>query len=253
MNELTWEQEQDINAYLTWQAENDWQSKGATLMPITMVRETTVYTLEELEALGWRAHEKAIDNVLQWLWEGFESEFITEDMATVIEMDFTLFECNRRSYRTMSGKTGYTPEIEWSTNPNWVRAKGSVNVARFMRERKLRNKYRLLWEGIKAYFSSISPDASVGFGHGRDGECDLSDLLSDLKYSDWYKGERLARLEQQIAALAGEIDSYAGEIESRLLSNLRAEMDYRESEEFAKEEAEAHEFVFTEEGDIYHG
>lgn len=31
-NELTWEQEQDINDYLTWKIDNDWKEKGHTIM-----------------------------------------------------------------------------------------------------------------------------------------------------------------------------------------------------------------------------
>lgn len=221
-------------------------------MPTTVVKETTVYTLEELEALNWTVHNKAVNKVLEWCWEGFEPEFITDDMATVMETDFPLFKCHQRSYRTMSGKTGYTPEIEWSTNPNWVRAKGDIDLRQYMKAEKLHTKYRALWYAIDV----LRLESTVGVSFGYRESVSLSDLERDIDYEIEglkYESPRYNKLISQVRALEGDIDNYLHGIQYRLLNNLRLEMDYRSSEEYAKEEIEANEIRFTEHGNIYHG
>lgn len=221
-------------------------------MPQTIVKETTVYTLAELEALGRSVHEKAIQNVIAYEWQDFEPDFVTEDMATVIECEFPLFKPQQRSYRTMSGKTGYSPEIEWSTNPNWVRAKGDIDLREYMRAEKLHRKYRALWYAIDVL--RLESHVGVSFGYGE--SPDLENLRRDVDYDIdtlKYGSARYWKLHGQIDRLEQDIDNYMSAIKDRLLSNLRAEMDYRCSDEFAKEEAEAHELVFTASGSIYHG
>lgn len=221
-------------------------------MPTTMTKEKTVYTFDELdEHFDWSVQEKAIQNVLTWEWEGFEPEFITEDMATVIETEYPLFKCHQRSYRTMSGKTGYSPVIEWDTNPNQVRARGDIDLRQYMKAQKLHTKYRALWYAIDVL--RLESYVGVSFGHGE--SVDLHDLERCI---DWdidgltQGSPRYNKLIEQLRALECDITNYLNGIASHLLKNLRAEMNWRCSDEFAKEEIEAHEFVFTEDGDIYH-
>lgn len=254
-NELTWEDEQDINDYLTWKIDNDWATaKGYATMPTTIVKETTVYTLEELdENFGWNVYEKAIENALTWAWEGFEPSFLTEDLTYMIKEDFPLFEIDKRSYRTVSGKTGYEATLYWGMNPYSAEAKGTVNVARFMQHFKLCNKYRLVWTLMRKH--GLDLDAPVAFGSGRDDDADLSDLQHDIEYCDdtVYKSPRGQKIDAQIEALQAEIEDYVGEIYTKVLEYIRLEDTYRCSDEFAKEEAEAAELTFTEDGDIFHG
>lgn len=224
-------------------------------MPETIIEETTVYTLAELETLfGCNIHGKAIENVMEWLWEGFEPVIITEDMAYMIGEDFPLFELGqvRRGYNG-KGEMTYRPNLFWEMNPYTAEGKGTVDVVKFMTERKLRNKYRLLWEIMTKH--GLSTSAPVTFGCGSSDDCDLSDLHSDAETCDdtVYKSPRGLKLEAQVEALEGEIEAYVGEIYSFVLKHLRAEDDYRSSREYAKDEAEAQEFKFTESGRIYHG
>lgn len=226
-------------------------------MPALMVKETTVYTLAELEeTFGSSVHEKAIDKVLEYAWEGFEPEFVTEDMANMIKEDYPAFEIDQVKQGYYSGnklKQSCRPHLYWDMNPYSAECKGSVAVAKFMTEKKLRNKYRLLWSIMRKH--GLDPDAPCSFGTGRSEDADLSDLQSDIEYceGDRMTDLRLSKIEAQIESLEGEIEDYIGEIYSFVLEHLCAEDEYRSSEEYAKEEAEALELKFTEDGDIYHG
>lgn len=220
----------------------------------TIVKETTVYSLAELqEQFGERVYEDALSNVYEWVWEGFEPEIVTEDMAYMIGEDYPLFELAQTSYRTGNGKTGYRPDLYWDMNPYSAEAKGSVDVARFMAHFKLRRKYALLHTLMSKYGLNLS--APCSFGSGRSKEVDLSDLQSDIEYEDdtEYQSPRYYKIVEQIDALEKEIEDYIGQIYSFVLKHLRDEEDYRSSEEYAKEEAEAAELQFTESGCIYHG
>lgn len=219
-------------------------------MPELAVVETTVYTLAELEELfGASVHQKAVNKILEYAWEGFEPELVTEDMAYMIGEDFKLFDMDQitQGYYTHKSKElkhRTRPHLFWDMNPYSAECKGSVRVYDFMVEKKLRNKYRLLWTILKR--NDIHFDAPVAFGK----EVDLYDLQSDIECNiecDYDK------LQKQLDGLAGEIDAYVDEIYSFVLKHLRAEDDYRSSEEYAKEEAEALELKFDEDGDIYHG
>lgn len=217
-------------------------------MPQVMNKETTVYTLEELETLGWSVREKAINNVLTWEWEGWEPSWFTEDLINDMDYHAPLFELQQRSRR---GKhTEY--ELEWDLDRLWIRAKGSIDAERFMRDQKLRNKYRALWYVMSVY--GLDQSVGVQFGYGSD-EADCEDLLSDIETVEGYEYQspRWLKVQAQLVCLQDDIDGYVEMLHSALLKNMRAEYDYRCSEEFVKEEIEAHEFKFTEDGDIYHG
>lgn len=223
-------------------------------MPQTMVRETQVYTLAELEdSFGYSVYEKAIENVITWIWDGLEPEMVTEDLVYVIEEDFPLFELGQTRQRVSNGKEFYRPDLWWDMNHHTAEAKGTVAVAHFMIAMKLCNKYRLIWAIMRKH--GLDLDAPVAFGSGRNDDADLSDLQSDIEHCDEtvYKSPRNQKIEAQIEALEGEIEGYVSEIYSAVLKQLRAENDYRCSEAYAKEEAEAQEFQFTESGRIYHG
>lgn len=222
-------------------------------MPQTMVKETQVYTLAELQdSFGYSVYEKAIENVTTWVWDGFEAENVTDDLVYIIGEDFPLFELGQTRERH-GNKERYRPNLFWDMDRNTAEAKGAVAVARFMTELKLCNKYRLLWAIMRKH--GLDLDAPVAFGSGRADNADLSDLHSNIEYCDEtvYKSPRGQKIEAQITALEGEIEGYVTQIYSAVLKQLRAENDYRCSEEFAKEEAESQEFQFTQSGSIYHG
>lgn len=220
-------------------------------MPELAVVETTVYTLAELEELfGASVHEKAVNKVLEWAWEGFEPEFVTEDIAYMIGEDFKCFDMDQcKQGRNGKGETTYRPHLFWGMNPYSAECTGSVRVYQFMIDKKLRRKYALLWAIIKKW--DIHHDAAVAFGK----DVDLDDLLSDIEsYDDTdYKPKRYANVQAQLKGLEGDIYDYVNEIYSFVLNHLRAEDDYRSSEEYAKDEAESMELKFEEDGSIYHG
>lgn len=228
-------------------------------MPELMVKETTVYTLAELEELfGASVHQHAIEKICEYEYEGWEPSWFTEDLHEMIKYEFPLFELNQvrqgyYAYNSTQLKNSYRPELYWGMNPYTAEGKGHVAVAEFMRKNKLCNKYRLLWAIMTKYGLDFA--APVAFGHGSSDEVDLSDLESDMEYYDetYQNKPRYAKFQEQLKELADEIDGYVGEIYTKVLSTMRAENDYRWSKEFAKEEAEAHELKFSEDGSIYHG
>lgn len=208
-------------------------------MPTTHVRETTVYTLAELEALGWSVHEKAIQQLIEWSWEGWEPSFYSDDVAYFVKYEYKLFDMQRTS-------------LEWSTNPNWIKAKGDIDLVDYMKDQKLCNKLRSLYYALTVH--GLETCIGVSFGMGED--VDLNDVERGIDYDIdglKYDSPRYLKLMDQLKELAKDIDNYMGAIEDRLLSNLRKEIDWQCSEEKAKEDAESHELVFTEDGDIYHG
>ena len=238
MNELTWEQEQDINEYLAWKIDNDWATKGHAVMPQTMVKETEVYTIEELEAIGWSVHETALQNVREWNWECWEPSQFTDDIKTWLPEEWPLFDLQDST-------------LEWSTNPNWIRGKGSIDLVAYMRHFKLCNKYRALWYALTEL--RLESYASVSFGFGA--STSLDDLEREIDYDIdglEHDSPRYVKLMDQLTALERDIDNYMDDIETRLLKNLRAEQDYQYSDEYAKETIEAYELRFTEDGEIYH-
>lgn len=217
-------------------------------MPQAMTKETTVYTLEELEDLGWDVREKAINNVLHWEWEGFEPSWFTEDLINDMDYHAPLFELQAR---TRHGKRQKF-ELEWDLDHLQISAKGSVDAKRFMCSQKLRNKYRALWYVMSTY--GMDQSVGVQFGYGNDG-ADCEDLMSDIETVEGYEYQspRWLKVRAQLVCLQDDIDGYIDDLHSKLLKGMRAEWDYRCSEEFAKEEIEALELKFTEEGAIYHG
>lgn len=206
-------------------------------MPQTIVKETTVYTLEELEALGWQVHEKALQNAREWAWEIWEPQWYTEDITYFIEEEFKLFDLDTKS-------------LEWSTNPNWIKAKGDVNLVDFMRDQKLCNKYRSLFYAI----TQLGCESVVLATFGNGVTVDMESLDRDIDYLDEveYQSPRYFRLKQQMVDLRDDISTYVDNMWTRLLKNLRAELDYRSGDEYAKETIEANEIVFTAEGVIYY-
>lgn len=215
-------------------------------MPQTIVKETVVYTLEELKTKDNAAYEKAVEKVQEWNWQGWEPSLVTEDLVSMIEYQFPLFYLQGGSTR----KSGQT--LFWDTNPYHAEAKGSVNVQAFLEGKKLRNKYRSLWYALKTY--GINLDLAVSFEYGVDSDSQY-DLHREVEYIDDIESgsPRYVKIGDQIDALIADIDGYVGEVHDAVIKYLRAEEDYRSSREFAIEEAEALEMVFTEEGAIFHG
>lgn len=238
MNELTWEDEQDIAQYHIWKIDNDWHAKGHTVMPQIIVKETTVYTLAELdENFSWSVYEKALANVKEYEWEGWEPSWYTDDITMFIKDEYPLFD--------LSPST-----LEWGTNPNFVRAEGDIQLVAYMRYHKLCNKWRALYYALTTY--NVRDYVGVSFDKGQD--VDLADTADEIAWEmPGDATDRYTLIKAQLTALETDIQNYVDGIESRLLGNLSAEIDWRWSDEFAKEEAEAHEIVFTEDGDIYHG
>lgn len=219
-------------------------------MPTTMVRETTVFTLAELKALDDGTYETAIEKIQTLCWEWFEPDTYTEDLEYQLDENFPVFELTKGS-----GKERWRGQtLFWDMDRMTVEFEGDIDIKRFMTERKLRNKYRSLWYVLDTYF--VSPSIGVSYGKGRD------IILDDIRYDTVYHLEltyaqenqpRYTKIEAQITAMENELEDYVGEIASKLRENMRLEQKWRWSEEYAVEEADVHEFKFTEDGKIYHG
>lgn len=238
MSELTWEDEQDINEYLAWKIDNDWATKGKSIMPQTMVKETTTYTLEELEALSWNVHKKALQKVREWNWESWEPQFYTDDIKSFIGEEYPLFDLTERT-------------LEWSTNPTWIEAEGDIDIYAYMRHFGLHRKYVSLWYAL----NNLTSEKYIGVKFGNGISIDVHELRLDIDYIDdlEYQSPRYVKLQAQVTAVADHMENYIDGMSSKLLSNLSAEEDYQGSDEYAKETIEAYELRFTEDGDIYRG
>lgn len=207
-------------------------------MPELIVEETIVYTLEELKEWFPCAYDTAIQNVNEWSWEGWEPQWYSDDIEQYVKSEFPTFYMERTS-------------LEWSTNPNWIHAKGSINVAEYMKSQKLCNTYRSLWSIMRIH--ELNADVPVNFGFSYAEQVDMGDLFDEVDYFVTYNSARHKKIEGEIVRLRFHIHEYMDSIEDRLLSNLSAEIDYQWSDEKAVEDADAYELKFTEEGDIFHG
>lgn len=218
-------------------------------MPATIVKETTVYTLAELEELNWRAHEKAIEKILTRSWEWWEPSDLTEDLVYNISEDFPLFELQQTREGYSNGKERYRPYLFWDMDRFSCEAKGEINIRQYMKTQKFCNKYRALWYAVDTL--DCDETIVVSFGNGRD--VDLHDLQRQIDYEDSISqpSARYDLLCKQVEALQDDIQSYVDDIQSAVVKHMRAEYDYRYSTEFAKEEAKCHEWTFTEDGEFY--
>lgn len=218
---------------------------------ITVTKETTVYTLAELEALNWSVYEHAIGKVIEWGWEGFEPSNLTEDLVYNLAENFPLFELHQTTERYASGKERKRPYLYWDMNPLSCEAKGDIDIREYMKAEKLCNKFRALWYAV----DTLGCNETIGVSFGNGQEVDLYDLQRQIDYEDSIAqpSARYDLICKQVEALEGDIQNYVDGVQSAIIKQLRAEEDYLSSTQFAKDEAEAMEFRFTEDGDIYHG
>lgn len=220
-------------------------------MPSTITKETTVYTLAELETLSWSAHEHAISKIIEWNWQGFEPSNVTEDLVYNLTENFPLFELHQTTERYGNGKERKRPYLFWDLDRYTCEAKGDIDIRQYMKAQKLCNKFRALWYAVNTL--GCNETIGVSFGNGKD--VDLWDLQRQIDYEDSIAqpSARYDLICKQVEALEKDIQNYVDGVQSAMVKHLRAEADYLSSTQFAKEEAEAMEFKFTEDGDIYHG
>lgn len=202
-------------------------------MPQTIVKTTTVYSLEELEALGWHVYQDAISNVITWGWEGFEPSWYSDDIKTLFEEEYPQFYLHENS-------------LEWDMDRTSISFQGTIDLLALMRHLKLCNKYRSFFYGM----NDLRLERSVVAKVGRD--IDFHDVIRDIECYIERKPQQ-ERMVEQAEAFASDVQDWFNGIYGRLKNYLRAEYDYRNSAEYAKEEAEANELKFTEAGTLYRG
>lgn len=199
------------------------------------------YTLEELKAFddNGSAYDDAIETVKNWVDDDCDwPQFMTEDLNMWLEEEKPVAEV------TMSG---------WDFDRGYAHVKGDIDIAAFMKANKLNGKYRALAYAIKHL--DCFPSA---FGFDTDRQRDQDDRFSeqmiDGLYRNTYMEEeepaRYKMIEGQIEAIGKLIDSYISGLESKTLKNICDEVKYRGSDEYALQEIEAQEFLFTKEGKI---
>lgn len=219
-------------------------------MPSTIVTETVVYTLAELKEAAdagslteLRTYEKAVENTIARLWDWFEPYLVTEDIMYKFEYDFPLIYVEKKS-------------LEWYMDTAEISFKGSVPVGAFLTKFNLRNKYRTVWNAMQTF--GIDADVPVSFGQTRSrdgnyGYCDIYEFRREFDYVDeiFEDKRRYMRVHEQLDRLEVEIADWMDQVHSAFRKYLRAEETWRNSEEYALQEADALEFQFTEEGKFY--
>lgn len=211
-------------------------------MPTTITTVEVAYTLSELDQLEGdygAAYQNAIEKIVEWVNMGGDYvQFITEDLGFWLEVQPHL---------------SYTEVLSWDYDRQWENNfRADVNVASFMQERKLHTKYRALWYAMK-HLGCF--DSTVGVIANEIHHIDhaLEDWERDLdRYTDLYDEDRKRYdlIMAQIAEVGAAITAYVDDLLSEYKRIVNVSIDYRYSEEFAKEEAEALELYFDEEGNI---
>ena len=176
------------------------------------------------------------------MWEWFEPEWITEDIKMLLADEYAMIDVEDRS-------------LEWDMDRATISIKGSVAVSQFLTTFRLRNKFRTVWNAMQAF--EVDADVPVSFGntYRRDrtsGYCEIYEFRREFDFIDEIYDDkpRYDRLSRQLDALEDEIADWMGQVHDRFTKYLRAEERHRCSEEWALEEAEAHEFKFTAEGEF---
>lgn len=208
----------------------------------TLTKTVEAYTLEELKDLDdrGRAYDKALEAVKVWANDdgGDHCTWITECLNMILDQEEPVADVS------MDG---------WDYDRNNAEITGYIHVGEFMAANKLNGKYRAFAYGIKTWREEVF---DTYFSFDTDKQHDFDDLfvdefLPDLeRYTDLKEDDRrrFDLIASQIAAVGKAIDTYISMLVGKVKEQMRAEIEYRYSDEFAKEEAEAHEHLFTENG-----
>lgn len=223
-------------------------------MPQQMTKVTTVYTLEELKDLpkdkrGETPYDKAIRKITEDANEdGFYCRWLTDDMNNWFREGAGPIADNECPFD--NGEMG-----EWDYDRRNLSFTLSVYVREYMKRNKLIGKQRSLYNWLEGGDCYIKGEVKSGYNRNSP----YSPLASDFGYdllvainddSDLPKVRR-DKLEAQAEAVLKHIGGSAEWANDYLMKWIVADIDYRWSEEFAKEEAEANELKFVASGAIY--
>lgn len=201
-------------------------------MPATITR--TVYTYGELSD---KAKEKAIEACRHW---NVDDSFWFESLIDMQQEELQ-----------QSGV--YDAEISfagfWSQGDG-ASFGGSINLAEWMRARKIAGKYRALYNAARDPWSDLTASASLEKRHGYS------------NYQSWYPeieirdncddADRAARVEQQADEVREIMAEWHRDESHRIYRNLRDEYEYQTSDEVIAEMLIANETQFNEDGELYY-
>lgn len=231
-------------------------------MPTTLVKETTVYTLEELEEYNYSAYEKAIQKILELAWESSYDRWTWEVESLVDWVDSeSLLGIVKKSRFNSKGKQYYEPIFHFNTYPYSLEFEGYINLENFMlREKGRKDKplyliYKSLYHGFTKL--NIQNDANFKVTGSNDDPYfeesigDIEDTIIACYKDREITAQQKDKMLDQLSEISNLVWAYVDEWHSKLLKAIREQDSYWNSEEFAKEEAEAVELRFTEDGRIY--
>lgn len=213
------------------------------------ILETTVYTLAELKELDPKAYEKAIDKIKEDAnSDGFYIQLLSQDIG--------------EWFKSGPGKLseGESPfddgdRYEWDYDHRNVVYTFNVYMAEYMKRNKLIGKNRTLYNWlistgdyrvggkVGSYINRNTPHAPLPE------EVD-EDIISDIQQL-WQNPKLEAKLTEQVKVVLDHLAGTAKEVADYLMKWIVADIDYRYSDEFAIEEAEAQEYTFTKGGRIF--
>lgn len=210
---------------------------------LTIETVEVAYTLAELAELDdrGRAYEKAIQEITQYVNEGGDyCQWISEDLQMWLE-----------EKPELSDVKGIEWDYDRRRDANFICA---FDVERFMKDRKLHMKYRALWyamQHIDIWDTCVRVEAKKV--HYSDHVLGEWEYMLD-RYTDICDDEpkRYNKLIAQIEEVRAAIVDYIGDLTMEMQRIVTLEIDYRYSEEFAQQEADALELHFDEEGNILH-
>ena len=203
------------------------------------VIEVTTYSLEELEPMAGRVYARALEQVRQQANAGG---------------DYCSWISEYLQWRLEEEEIGTYTRGDWDYDRGYLYFSGDVDVRAFMAQKKLRGHYRAFWHllkpgGVFDWTFHVDSEKSTDFG------ADFVDKYADdlYRYSDLAEEEpaRYALILRQLAGVGDALQEYLAELGSALLTQMRAEIDWRYSDDFAQQEAEQLELRFLANGDIF--
>lgn len=218
-------------------------------MPKVIVEETTVYTLAELKVMNQKAYDKAIEKITEDVNEDrFYITWLSQDVTQWFKDGPGKLSDNKCPFEGGDWE-------EWSADHGTITYHFDTYVAEYMQRNKLIGKNRTLYKWLRD-----NGDCRVE-GKVQDG-CNRNSKFTPLDYDfggDFItditqdaRGEAAeVKINAQAEAVLKHIAGMAQEVRDYVMKWIEADVDYRYSEEFAVQEAEAQEMTFHESGYIF--
>jgi hypothetical protein len=159
---------------------------GAPFVPVAEHRtETRRYRFSELSE---DAQQTAVEHAAEQNALGVDAEMLRDDDYWQEKAASMGLEIESRTWTNSYGYTGQTLEVYWDSYPWYAYASVRVDVADFLRVRKLGNRYRLLLSAIARgeADATVRVDRSDSRGYGDNRHASI-----DVNADGWRPAERV--------------------------------------------------------------